>query len=226
MKPAVKSFAELPALMNHRTEPKMGYPRKKTPAMMDRVVQIIWHFKHLHGETETPSTSLIGNELGITPSGVGPYITKLEEQGRVDRIQMRPMRVTLLDHPMNKRAIKLYQRELEKAHKPLDMPKPKPAEADARREADAEVIKELVEGPSPTAAPMPEPSPTTERRRTFVPLRDMNWAEANSIIAAHGGNLDAIARSFILNTARPGELLEQLLDRGYTVHKTNPRWKD
>jgi len=220
MKPAVKSFAELPALMNHRTEPKMGYPRKKTPAMMDRVVQIIWHFKHLHGETETPSTNLIGNELGITPSGVGPYITKLEEQGRVDRIQMRPMRVTLLDHPMNKRAIKLYQRELEKAHKPLDMPKPKPSDDVIVVDAPAEQLREVADKLSAAIEP-PQP-PTTPY--PAVNTRPMNWAEAETIIRQHGGDLESIARSYIMNTANPGDLLFQLLDRGYTVHKTHPRW--
>lgn len=197
----------------------MGYPRKKTPVVMDRIVQIIWHFKHLHGETETPSTALIANELGITPSGVGPYITKLEEAGRVDRIQVRPMRVTLLDHPMNKRAIKLFQRELEKAHKPLDMPKPKaepkpePAEDVIVVDAQPEELKQAVEALSTTIAP--------ERARVVS-----NWADAEKLVANHGGDLQEIATRYILATARPGDLLEALLDRGYTVHKTNPKWRD
>lgn len=205
----------------------MGYPRKKTPAVMDRIVQIIWHFKHLHGETETPSTTLIANELGITPSGIGPYITKLEEAGRVDRIQMRPMRVTLLDHPMNKRAIKLYQRELEKAHKPLDMPKPKPVEMPALTDevvvvdVPAEVLRETVEKMSAAVAePAPTPPPTV---RAGPP---QSWSDCEAIIKAYGGDLLTIATFYILNTARPGQLLEALLDRGYTVHKTNPKWKD
>lgn len=192
----------------------MGYPRKKTPEMLDRIVQIIWHFKHLHGETETPSTSLIANELGITASGIGPYITKLEEAGRVDRIQLRPMRVTLLDHPMNKRAIKLFQRELEKAHKPLDIRKPEP-------EPKAQPPEQMS---PPTVAEIPA-APPTSRPAPGLPFpRPKSLWEAEQNLKAVGVDpATVVGRDVItlptIKTAPTGLLLEELIERGYCVSK-------
>lgn len=206
------------------------YRLKRTPEMLDRVVQVIWHYKQLHGEHTSPPTDVIANELGIHASGIGNYINKLENEGRLDRIQTRPIRVTLLDHPMNKRAVKLYQRELEKAHKPLDMQAPKPvASASDNRppatdgdvivvDTPPEVLRETAEKMSAAIA---APAPPTVRAGP-----PQSWADCEAIIKAYGGDLTSIATFYILNTARPGQLLEALLDRGYTVHKTNPKWKD
>lgn len=254
MKHSVHSLRELP-LLYMTGENDMGFKHKKTDEVLDRIIQVIWHYQQTHNN-ETPTQQFIFNELvegkllgGASPSSMTWYTRLLIDDDRIEKISSRPFRVTIRQHPKNRSAILRASRALE-AQAALEA-KPQPAPATPMAAAEVNVAEACAVG-GEAGCPEPGPKPevqapqqvladahrafadtldpvervTTEPRRSYVPERNMNWREAEQIIAAHGGNLLNIASQYIMSTARAGDLLEQLLDRGYTVTKTNPRWRD
>lgn len=234
---SVHGFHNLPELFGGKAEFIMGFTHKNTAERLDKFIQCIWHYQQLNNG-DTPKQSVIANELGFPEGRVSHYLNLLIKDDRIERISARPWRVRILEHPKNRAAIRRLQKALDAA---------------AAIEAQQRAATEEARTPSAPMAPTPPTSiaaqiepvevaeisiPTPEARlasahRAFADTLDpqptastMNWHEAEAIIKAHGGNLFDIASSFIINTAKPGVLLEALLDRGYTVAKTNPRWKD
>lgn len=246
---SVHSFRELP-LLYMTGDNDMGYPRKVTPLILDRIVQVIWWYQHEHNG-ETPEQIFIYNELagekllsGNSPSSMTLFTKYLIDEDRIEVISRRPYRVTIREkHPKNKRAIKQAIKALTAAGM---MPSDEPPTAVLEGPADvivcdtpAEVLRETAEkleaaitGPEPG----PEPEPTLGTRSPYAVYNSlpkwashrgpMNWNELDQLVKSLGGDLTAIASQFVLSTAKPGDLLEQLLDRGYTISKTNPRWRD
>lgn len=210
----VHSFQDLPQLFTQERKRVMGYQQKKTPELLDRIVQIVWHFQQLHGGA-TPSREVIANEIGgkITLNSITYYITKLVEQDRLERIGTHaPLRLTIRHHTKNTAAINRYKKLLEKIdhlEAKAEASKPAPAQTETPTSPAAQIEP---------AAP-PEISRDIGPRKSFVPERQMNWNEAQQIVAAHGGNLQLIAESYIIKTSRAGVLLEELLERGYTISK-------
>lgn len=219
----------------------MGFTRKNTADKLDKIVQFVHHYQTLH-PGDTPSMKAIANELDVHPGSVTWFLNLLIDDNRVEKISHgRPLRLRILDHPKNKRAIRVLERALEAAaaiengqhHEHSDrgvaLPPSAPIEVVGGAEQDPSVAAQIeppaVAEISPPVVEVAIPTPV-EPRRTFVPKRAMNWNEAVNIVAAHGGDLDEIARHYVMATAKPGDLLEALLDRGYTVAKTHPRWKD
>lgn len=220
----------------------MGFTRKNTGEKLDKIVQFVHHYQTQH-PGDTPSMKGIANELDVHPGSITWFLNLLIDDNRMEKISHgRPLRLRILEHPKNRAAIKRLERALEAAKalengqhfehpdKGIALPPSAPVELTGGAKQDpsdaAQIEPPAVAeiSPPPTLAE-PATVAAVEPRRSFVPKRDMNWNEASQIVAAHGGDLELIARTFIMNTAKVGDLLEQLLDRGYTVAKTHPRWK-
>lgn len=85
-------------------------PHKKTLIALDKMVQFIWDYQEKHGG-ETPKLNVIAQNAGITnPSSATLFMNRLVDDGRINKISSTPFRVTLTDHPTNKRAIESFKR--------------------------------------------------------------------------------------------------------------------
>lgn len=185
----------------------MGYTRKNTPERLDKLVQFIYHYQQQHAG-ETPSRSVIANNTDIPADSVSWFIKLLVDDNRLERISNKPWRVRLLEHPKNRAAIRRLEKALAAA-----------TEAEQAAAANVPADEPLEAPPVATSDAAPVP-PTPAPAENYPPQHGMNWNEAATIIARHGGDLDLIASTFIIRTAKNGDLLAELIDRGYTVSKT------
>lgn len=218
----------------------MGFTHKSTVKTKDDIVQAIWLYQLLN-DRATPSQQVIANELGITAPRVAYFINLLVDDNRVEKVQVRPMKLRIIPDPKNRKPCERAKRIFDEMTTQM-VPAPTPVPV---KEERAEALPPAEPAPLDNIIPEPEQftsevepqqrlasahrafadeldPPPTEPRRTYVPQRDMNWREAEHIIAGHGGNLQNIASNYIIRTARDGDLVEELLDRGYTILKTNP----
>lgn len=213
----------------------MSGRRKTTPEVMDRIIQIIWHYQALHRGL-TPNYGVIANELGDgwAANRLAPYISNLEKDGRLEKHHVRPFRATILSHIKNTAAVRRYERFLRKQddhpedeiRQTITAERPKVEKViDSKPEVvDAEPASPDKLSPETVAEiPATEPRTLHEAQQRWQPQHPpQNWAEAERIIANLGGNLQLIASTFIIKTARDGELLEELADRGYVIKKARP----
>jgi Mn-dependent DtxR family transcriptional regulator len=85
-------------------------PAKKTLIALDKMVQFIWDYQQKNGG-DTPKLTTIAQNAGVTnPSSATIFMNRLIDDGRVNKISSMPFRVTLTDHPANRRAIESFKR--------------------------------------------------------------------------------------------------------------------
>ena len=210
---------------------------------MDKVIQFIWNYQRLHGG-ETPRMVTIGQNIGIKDwkTGTTYFITKLVDEGRLDKISSQPFRATItMSHPKNRSAIQRFQRLIEKQEQ---------AEAEerqgirerqetdrilaSRQEVFAAASAELREVPAigidnaraPTRAPGPDQEPHRQQLISVVePQR--NGENIDTILRFNEARASLRDAEKVIRQAMPQmikvaatrDLLNELVERGYVVSR-------
>lgn len=104
----VRDLRDIPLLFTEG-EDEMGAPKKTRAQLLDKIIQFIWDYQDRHNG-ETPKLEVIGRHVGVAPSGMGYYAGILVDDGRINRISVRPFRATLTTHKDNQRAIESFKR--------------------------------------------------------------------------------------------------------------------
>lgn len=201
----------------------MGFTHKKTDERLDKIVQTIHHFQNLNNG-DTPKQRVIGNELGIPEGRINHYINLLESDKRIERISIRPWRVRLLDHPKNRAAIRRLERALAAADAAA-AGQPVSDGIALPPSAPVEVPAPSPDVPAPSVAEEPAPPAPAKISRASLPYpKPKTLWEAEQNLQAVGVDPKSVhGRDVItlptIKTAPTGMLLEELLDRGYTISK-------
>jgi hypothetical protein len=137
------------------------------------------------------------------------FISSLINDNRLERLPgHRPFRVRILDHPKNRAAIRRLEKALEAADR---------LAAQTKTEAPAQVAVEQKSPPAPeppaalppAALPYPKPRTLFEAEQNLRSVGvDPSTAQGKDVITLP-----------TVKTAPTGMLLEELLNRGYTVSK-------
>jgi hypothetical protein len=216
---------------------------KRTEERMDKAIQFIWNYQRLHGGN-TPRMVTIGQNIGIKDwkTGTTYFITKLVDEGRLDKISSQPFRATInMSHPKNRSAIHRFQRLLEKQEQ---------AEADERQdirerqeterilanrqEVFAAASAELEDGPAirihDHGPRTPAPGPDREAGgQQLIPRSEAqrNGETIDSILRFNEARTSLRDAEKVIRQAMPQmikvaatrDLLNELVERGYVVSR-------
>lgn len=222
----------------------MGHTRKRTPELLDKLIVTIWSYQQEH--KTTPPSRLLLNEIGVG-RGFSYYRDMLEEQGRLKVLSVKPLHAVVLDHPANTKAIMNHLAEEKRrlaappTPEPAPTPEPEPepevqtrdyaaefaadyedatvtvGQAFGRKVAELQVdAPPLAEGDTYTVSGLNisvEPEPTPEPM-TYGDI-SARTATAAEMLRHVGKTPDRSG----LADYKTGELILELIERGYTVSK-------
>jgi hypothetical protein len=110
---ALSDIVELYTVQEEGAE-DMGAPRKNRAERLDKIIQFIWDYQDRHAGL-SPTLEVIGRHVGISAQAIGYYITILVDEGRLDRITVRPFRGRIIEsNKQNQKAIDRFKRLREK----------------------------------------------------------------------------------------------------------------
>lgn len=211
MEPHVKDMRDLAQLFATKEGgDDMPTLFKKTPARLDAIIQVIWHYQHINNGL-TPPVGLIETESDIPFGAFSHYRTILENSGRVDIISRRPFRAIIKSQePHNKAAIARKRRELEKLGLAPHQIAPElpfkgcPDEFESAQPAQ-----------DPQATLVAESVPSID---TAMVAAASQWSDASdAFLDAKTKVRQLLPR--LLKVAEVRDLIHELVERGYVVSK-------
>ena len=211
MEPHVKDMRDLAQLFATK-EGRDDMPKmfKKTPARLDAIIQVIWHYQHINNGL-TPPVGLIETESDIPFGAFKHYRTILENSGRLDMISTRPFRAIIKSQePHNKAAIARKRRELEK----LGLA-PHQLEPELPFQGRPDEFEPTQPEQDPRVTLVAESVPSID---TAMVAAASQWSDASDAF------LDAKAKvrqllPRLLKVAEVRDLIHELVERGYVVSK-------
>jgi hypothetical protein len=236
----VHDFRDIPLLFTEG-EDKMGAPKKTRAELLNKIVQFIWDYQQKHNG-ETPALGVIGTHVGVKAEGMGYYAAILVDEGRIDRIGVRPFRVSITDHKENKRAITSYQRLLAKKeqHEAEERDRIRERQGEERvaeqRTSDRETVLAAASDTVVDDRPPPSKAPETrtfdrpaiagawERQTGTGPQQDPDalkverFNDAQARVREVNREVKALMPK-LLKIADERDLVFELISRGYTVKR-------
>lgn len=236
----VHDFRDIPLLFTEG-EDKMGAPKKTRAELLDKIIQFIWDYQDKHAG-DSPKLEVIGRHVGIKAEGVGYYAAILVDEGRLNRISVRPFRATILEHKDNKRAIDRWKRlrarveEADAREREQIRERQGAEQITDQRQTDRAAALALVG--DTVVAESPPPSPSPEARTFERPAIARSWDrqmgtgqqqdpdavkverfnEAQSRVREVNREVKALMPK-LLKIADERDLVFELISRGYTVKK-------
>jgi hypothetical protein len=103
----VNDLKDIHEIFIEEKEQDMGATRKKTPEMLDKMIQFIWDYQQKN-KGATPSMIQTAREVGINPSSTYYFFDLLVNEGRINKISSHPFRVTVTGHKDNTKAVQRF----------------------------------------------------------------------------------------------------------------------
>jgi hypothetical protein len=232
MKHGVHDFRDIPLLFVEG-EVDMGAPKKTRAELLDKIIQFIWDYQDKHNG-ETPSQVLIERHAGIHTNGGSYYMAMLVDEGRLNKISSRPFRVTITEHPANKKAIDRFKRFRERMERADEAERQRIREEQEhnavaeQRQSDRDAVfasadDTMVVEDRPAPAPERPAIPLENRgeHQTIAPLvaKAARYVDTND---QHRVALRELKTEMgrLIKLADERDLVFELVGRGYTVSKT------
>jgi hypothetical protein len=218
----VKDFSDIPLLFAEG-ENDMGAPKKTRAELLDKFIQFVWDYQQKHNG-ETPTLVTVGQNIGIKGGGEGYYTSILIDEGRLNRISVRPFRATITDHPKNTSAIGRYKRLLAKKEafeaaerERIRAEQASNAEASQRAEDKEAVFAAISDSVDVQKAPALAEERPAIPLAPLVKVADRYVGASDQYRAAQRALKTEMPR--LIKFADERDLVFELLNRGYTVKK-------